>query len=433
MEKLHPLREMIENRKKGSLEGIPSYCTANKLVLEAALLRAKETGKQVLIEATANQVNQFGGYTGMKPADFYKYVKDLADSVGVSEDMLILGGDHLGPLTWQSLPEEEAMKNSEDLVYAYTRAGFTKIHLDTSMKVADDPEGMLSTEVIAERGVRLYKVCMKAYEDLKAEKPDAMRPVFIIGSEVPIPGGSQEEEDSLAVTKKEAFADTVDTYKACFEKAGVGDAFKDVIAVVVQPGVEFGDEQVFYYDRGNAADLCGKLKDYPDIVFEGHSTDYQTAECLRKMVEDGIAILKVGPALTYGLREALFSLSMIEKELVPEAEQAHFMEVLEKAMVENPDNWKKHYHGDEKQQALARKYSYSDRARYYIGGAEQEKAIEKLFTNLKKYPIAMNILHQYMPKQYDRICSGEIKLDPKELAMAGATEYMRDYEYAAYR
>ena len=428
----HPLKVMIEERKKGIPAGIPSYCTANKLVLKAALLRAKKIDKQVLIEATANQVNQFGGYTGMKPADFYRSVREMAEEVGLPEEMLILGGDHLGPLTWQDLPEAEAMKNAEDLVYAYTRAGFTKIHLDTSMKVKDDPEGLLSTETIAERGVRLYKVCMQAYEDLKKEKPDAVRPVFIIGSEVPIPGGSQEEEDSLAVTKKEAFEDTVNTYKACFEKAGVADGFKDVIAVVVQPGVEFGDEQVFYYDRDNAASLCGKLKEYPDLVFEGHSTDYQTAACLKKMVEDGIAILKVGPALTFGLREALFSLSMMEKELVPESEQSRFMEVLDQVMVENPDNWKKHYHGDDRQKALARKYSYSDRARYYIGEEKPSAAIEKLFENLRKYPLSMNILHQYMPRQYDRILAGELKADPEELAMAGALEYMRDYEYAAF-
>ena len=87
----------------------------------------------------------------------------------------------------------------------YAAAGFTKIHLDTSMKVADDTEGPLSTETVARRGVQLYKVCMEAYTELLKTKPDAMRPVFIIGSEVPIPGGAQEAEDSLAVTKPEAF------------------------------------------------------------------------------------------------------------------------------------------------------------------------------------------------------------------------------------
>ena len=145
-----------------------------------------------------------------------------------------------------------------------------------------------------------------------------MRPVFIIGSEVPIPGGAQEAEDSLAVTKPEAFRDTVDTYKRCFAEAGLADGWRDVIAVVVQPGVEFGDDQVFLYDSEKAKDLSAALADYPEIAFEGHSTDYQTAECLKQMVEDGIAILKVGPALTYGLREALFALSWMERELVPQ-------------------------------------------------------------------------------------------------------------------
>ena len=140
----------------------------------------------------------------------------------------------------------------------------------------------------------------------------------------------------------------------------------DVVAVVTQPGVEFGDDQVFMYDRKAASDLCEALKDFPELCFEGHSTDYQSKECLKQMVEDGIAILKVGPALTYGLREGLFSLSMMEKELVPEEKQAHFIETLEAAMLDNPNNWIKHYHGSTKQIALCRKYSFSDRARYYI-------------------------------------------------------------------
>jgi D-tagatose-1,6-bisphosphate aldolase subunit GatZ/KbaZ len=103
-----------------------------------ALRRAKERNIPVLIEATANQVNQFGGYTGMKPADFYQMVLKMASDIGLPENMMILAGDHLGPLTWQKLPESEAMENSVELVYQYARAGFTKIHLDTSMKVADD-------------------------------------------------------------------------------------------------------------------------------------------------------------------------------------------------------------------------------------------------------------------------------------------------------
>ena len=395
--------------------------------------RSKLFNAPVLIEATANQVNQFGGYTGMYPKDFYEMVLKMAAEIGVPENHIILGGDHLGPLTWQNLPETEAMEKSETLVYQYARAGFTKIHLDTSMKVADDPEGLLSTETIARRGATLYKAAMKGYEDLKAEKPDAMRPVFVIGSEVPIPGGAQEAEDTLAVTKPEAFRDTVATYRRVFKEEGIEDGMNDVVAVVTQPGVEFGDDQVFLYDHDAATELCAALNEFPEVCFEGHSTDYQSKECLKRMVEDGIAILKVGPALTYGLRESLFSLSMMEKELVPEEKQARFIETLEKVMLEKPDNWKKHYHGDEKQLALCRKYSFSDRCRYYIGLPEVVESINKLFENLREYPIPMNMLHQYMPISYIKVRDGIIPLDPRELALDGVVAFMEDYEYAIGR
>ncbi|MDY4546276.1 MAG: class II D-tagatose-bisphosphate aldolase, non-catalytic subunit [Candidatus Choladocola sp.] len=424
---------MMDQRREGKICGIESVCSANEFVLEVALKRSKLFNAPVLIEATANQVNQFGGYTGMYPKDFYEMVLKMAAEIGVPENHIILGGDHLGPLTWQNLPETEAMEKSETLVYQYARAGFTKIHLDTSMKVADDPEGLLSTETIARRGATLYKAAMKGYEELKAEKPDAMRPVFVIGSEVPIPGGAQEAEDTLAVTKPEAFRDTVATYRRVFKEEGIEDGMNDVVAVVTQPGVEFGDDQVFLYDHDAATELCAALKEFPEVCFEGHSTDYQSKECLKRMVEDGIAILKVGPALTYGLRESLFSLSMMEKELVPEEKQAHFIETLEKVMLEKPDNWKKHYHGDEKQLALCRKYSFSDRCRYYIGLPEVVESINKLFENLREYPIPMNMLHQYMPISYIKVRDGIIPLDPRELALDGVVAFMEDYEYAIGR
>ena len=426
----HPMQEMMEKRRQGIKCGIPSYCTANELALEIAIRRAKMLNMPVLIEATANQVNQYGGYTGMLPKDFYKLVLDMAAAIDLPEQMIILAGDHLGPLTWQNLPEAEAMEKSIELVYQYTRAGFTKIHLDTSMKVADDAEGLLSTEVIARRGATLYKAAIKGYEELKVEKPDAIRPVFVVGSEVPIPGGAQEAEDSLAVTSVAAFKDTVATYKRVWEEEGVGAGMEDVIAVVVQPGVEFGDDQVFLYDSAAAADLCAALKEFPEVCFEGHSTDYQSPACLKAMVEDGIAILKVGPALTYGLREALFSMSLMENELVPAEERSNFIDVLEDTMLANPGNWQKHYHGDEKQLHLARKYSFSDRARYYMGQPEVLAAMEKLFNNLNTYKIPLNMLHQYMPLTYAKVRDGILPLEAKELAMDGVTNFMLDYEYA---
>ncbi len=430
--RIHPLQEMMQRRREGEKCGIPSYCTANELVLEAVMERAKTLNRPVLIEATANQVNQFGGYTGMRPADFMRFILDLADKVGMDRDLLIPGGDHLGPLTWVDEPEASAMEKARELVRQFVEAGFTKIHLDTSMKLGDDAvDAPLSTEVIARRGVELYKVCMEAYEKRLAQEPDALRPVFIIGSEVPIPGGAQEEEEGISVTRPEDFADTVQTYKKIFAENGVADGWKDVIAVVVQPGVEFGDSQVFFYDRGEAASLCKKLKGYPEVVFEGHSTDYQTKECLREMVEDGIAILKVGPALTFGLREALFSLSMIERELIPQEERADLPAVLEKVMLAEPGNWQKHYHGTEEELAFARKYSFSDRCRYYMGAPEVTAAIDRLFKNLSGKEIPLTILHQYMPLQYGQVIRGKLAADPRTLGKDGVVQFMLDYEYAA--
>lgn len=426
------LRRMLKNRQAGMrYAGIPSFCTANGLVIEACLKQAIRFDDCVLIEATANQVNQFGGYTGMKPADFRDFVYEIADNIGFDRDRIILGGDHLGPLTWQNEPEAEAMAKSVELVKLFVSAGFKKIHLDTSMRVADDSrDEPLSDETIARRGAILYKACEEAYQERLKEHPGEERPAFIIGSEVPIPGGAQEAEDSISVTKPEAVEKTLQAYREQFEKQGIFDAFHNIIGIVVQPGVEFGDEDIFHYNRQNASVLTSFMKTHPEIVLEGHSTDYQSPEELRQMVEDGIAILKVGPALTFSLREGLFALSMMEKQLVPDEKQAHFMEVLEEVMLRDPANWQKHYHGTEAELKLKRAYSFSDRCRYYFARPEITGAIEKLFSNLRSVKIPLSMLRQYMPQQYIKVRDGVLGTDPKDLAEDCVVHLVEDYNYA---
>ncbi len=425
----NPLLSIIEKRKEGILTGIPSYCTANELVIEALLEQAKRFDEHILIEGTANQINQFGGYTGMTPENFRDYVWAIADKVSFNRDKIILGADHFGPLTWANLPESQAMSNARELVKLAVKAGFRKIHIDTSMKLADDPVNeRLSDEVIAERAAVLLAECEKAYQE---SNHGEMRPVYIIGSEVPIPGGTQEEEAGLQVTKAADFEATLETYRRKFEQHGILDRWQDVIAVVVQPGVEFGDKDIHEYDRAAASELCAVLKNHPDVVFEGHSTDYQTAVKLRQMVEDGIAILKVGPALTFALREGLFALSMIEAELISDENQrANFIDVLERVMLENPANWQKHYHGSDFEQRLARKYSYSDRCRYYFSLPEIKAAIAKLFANINAHEIPAGMLRQYMPLQYKRVREGLLRLNAAELAKDYVRECAEDYNYA---
>ena len=426
------MREMLEKRRKGmKFAGIPSFCTANDLVIEACLKQAMRFEDDVLVEATANQVNQFGGYTGMKPADYRDFVYEIADNIGFPREKIILGGDHLGPLTWQNEPEKEAMEKAVELVRLFVLAGFKKIHLDTSMRVADDPaDRPLSDETIAGRGAVLYEACENAYQELLRENPGEIRPAFIIGSEVPIPGGAQTAESSISVTEPADVENTLAVYRQEFAKRGLEDAFENIIGIVVQPGVEFGDEDIFHYNRVNAVKLTTSMKKYNKIVMEGHSTDYQSPKELKEMVEDGIAILKVGPALTFSLREGLFALSLMEKQLVPVEKQANFIEVMEETMLRNPSNWQKHYHGTEKQLANKRKYSFSDRCRYYFALPEMKEAVGKLFRNLDETEIPLSMLRQYMPVQYVKVRDGILPRTARELAEDCVVHLIEDYNYA---
>ena len=334
------LHDMIFKRNMGIHCGIPSFCTANGLVIEACLQQGKRFGDDILIESTSNQVNQFGGYTGMTPADFKKYVLGIAEKVSFPQDRIIFGGDHLGPLVWCKEPEKKAMKKAEDIVRAYVLAGYKKIHLDTSMRLGDDSKTeKLSTRTVARRGARLFKVCEKAYQQLLKKNPNEMRPSYVIGSEVPIPGGELAEQDQIAITRPEDLEETISIYQEEFEKIGMAELFSSIIAVVAQPGVEFGDENIVHYNRSKTVELSETIKKYPGFVLEGHSTDYQSPKQLKEMVEDGIAILKVGPALTFAFREGLFALSAIEKELLPESKCAKVPEAIEKAMLDNPKYW----------------------------------------------------------------------------------------------
>ena len=69
------LTEMVRQHKEGKTNGIYAVCSAHPLVLEAAIRYASANQTPLLIEATSNQVDQFGGYTGMTP-DYNIYDDD---------------------------------------------------------------------------------------------------------------------------------------------------------------------------------------------------------------------------------------------------------------------------------------------------------------------------------------------------------------------
>jgi D-tagatose-1,6-bisphosphate aldolase subunit GatZ/KbaZ len=172
--------------------------------------------------------------------------------------------------------------------------------------------------------------------------------------------------------------------------------------------VEYGNDFVIGYQRHLAKALSEFIEDQP-LLYEAHSTDYQLPEALRYMVEDHFAILKVGPALTFAFREALFALAVIENEIYPKPERSNLIEILDQAMVSQPGYWGKYYPGDADAQAVARKYSFSDRSRYYWPDNAVQKALEKLLANFGNKAIPLTLLSQYLPVQYEKIRAGLVR------------------------
>lgn len=399
---------IVAAHKFGEPLGIASICSAHPLVLEAAMRHGLTWGRPVLIEATCNQVNQFGGYTGMTPADFANLMSQLADRVGFPKDRLILGGDHLGPLPWAHEPPDQAMQKAADLVRAFVRAGFTKIHLDCSMPLGGEPT--LPVKVIAQRVAELARVA----EEAAGGQRSALR--YVIGSEVPPAGGAKAEEGPPPITRPEDVAETVEATWRAFLDRGLEDAWERVVALVVQPGVGFGNEAIYEYDRSAAAPLARYIEDVPGMIYEAHSTDYQPLEALKAMVEDHFAILKVGPALTFALREAVFALADIEAALGLEP-SSRIREAFEAAMLSNPTHWQKYYPSDPRFQKLARQYSFSDRIRYYWTAPEVQAAFLRLMHNLGDRPIPLGLLSQYMPQEYWKVRYGTLRNCPRDLLL----------------
>lgn len=428
--------EIIEENRRGEGGGVCSVCSANPVVIRAGMLQALEDGCFILVESTSNQVDQTGGYTGMTPDQFVSYVYGLAEEVWFPEENVLLGGDHLGPNRWQSHSEKEAMEQASILIRDYVKAGYKKIHLDTSMFLADDTGDRskpLDDEIVASRTVELCRVAEKTWQETTGADSDADKPFYIIGTEVPIPGGAQEHEDAVKPTTPEDARTSLEVTKKAFLDAGLEDAWKRVVALVVQPGVEFGDDQIFEYDRSRIGNLSKTIEAYPGMVYEAHSTDYQREELLQAMADDHFCIQKVGPWLTYAYREALFALEHIERELLDGGSPgglSSLSHTLEQVMVEHPEHWVKYYTGSEEEKAFKRKYSYSDRSRYYWPFREVEQAVEKLYSNLEHTDIPLTLISQYMPNQYWAVREGTIIPAPSDLVIHKIREVYRIYARA---
>ena len=227
---MNRLQRMIIDQKNNKPSGVYSICSAHSYVLESCMQNAVKSNGSLLIEATSNQVNQLGGYTGQRPLDFVKWIKQLSQKHGLNWENITLGGDHLGPTPWQNLPSTEALKRSEEIVYEYAATGFQKIHLDASMPLMGDEIKSFDKATIAKRTSRLALAAEKAIKD--HEIPQL--PYYVIGSDVPIAGGMQEGEEIVSVSSEHDVEETMAETKKEFLQAGLTEARQRVIALVVR-------------------------------------------------------------------------------------------------------------------------------------------------------------------------------------------------------
>lgn len=343
------LQEILRANRESGRGGTYAVCSSHPAVIEAAFQQALGDGSLLHIESTSSQVNQFGGYTGSTPRQFANWIHSVANKAGLPAERMLLGGDHLGPFPWRNEASATALEKACTLVRDCIGAGYQKIHLDASMGCADDPKPGISEQTIAARAARLCQAGEAAHRGLPSGSP---QPVYVIGTEVPTPGGEMQETGALAVTRAEDVHRTLEVFRTTFLELGLDAAWERVIALVVQPGVEFGPNSIFEYDRAKAAPLSAALQSHPGIVYEAHSCDYQSQEALTSMVEDHFAILKVGPWLTFAYREAVLALSAVERELHQNASgrrTSAVREALEQAMLQDPAHWRSYYQGDDQE------------------------------------------------------------------------------------
>lgn len=337
----------------------------------------------------------------MTAADFMAWLSGMAAEAGVTLDQLILGGDHLGPNAWKAEPLDVAMEKAHELVKSYVQAGFKKIHLDASMACGGEPN--LAFEQIADRAADLCAVA-------EQYAPDPSELIYIIGTEVPIPGGETEEPDALDVTSVDRFHDTIETHRTAFKARGLDDAWGRIVSVVTQPGVDFGHTSIYPFVPEKAKPLSDAILKKDGLTFEAHSTDYQPADALASLVENHFFFLKVGPELTFRFREAVWALAEIEAKMKLN-DPSHIREIIIQRMSDAPGNWQDYYSGTDADVSHLRIYSYSDRIRYYWADDAVSDALSKLMANLSDKQLPETLVSQsFMGLEF-----GEIPTDADKL------------------
>jgi D-tagatose-1,6-bisphosphate aldolase subunit GatZ/KbaZ len=301
--------------------------------------------------------------------------------------------DHLGPHVWSTQPADAAFNNAVALVRQCVNAGFRKLHFDITTGAPCNPGDTAAMKKAARQTADLCRVAEETAREISYENDM----LYVIGTDVPEPGGGLRPEEGVAITDPQHLAQTLSVFQSAFASAGLERAWKKVVAVVVQPGVDFDDFSIADYDRRRAAALAAYHQYLPHgMTYEVHAADFQKPEALKKMVADRFNLLKIGPCVTFALRQALYALAHIEEALPDIDQPSHLRQTMEAMMIRDPLYWRSHYQGTPEQLAYMRHFGLRDRIRYYWALPQARKAVNQLLHNLNR-SIPRALQEQYLP------------------------------------
>jgi D-tagatose-1,6-bisphosphate aldolase subunit GatZ/KbaZ len=412
-----PLVELVARHKSGQPAGIYSLCSAHPLVIESALHEARASGTPLLVEATSNQVNQFGGYTGLTPAGFRAFVHDIAGRVGYPADRVWFGGDHLGPNAWRQETAATAMGHAEELVAQFVAAGFRKLHLDCSMSCIDDPSP-LPEATVASRAARL---CAAAERGWREHGGDA--PACVIGTEVPVPGGAGAEELLASPSRPGGGAGDDRGAPCAFEAADLAAAGRAAVALVVQPGSS---------SITTRSSTTAPERREAERLSRGHrsSSTRRIPPTTRRRRTFRRWCATISPSSGRAgrdlRRETLWALAAIERELPGAAAGPGLREVVTAVMRADTRHWRGYYH-DPATESFDLSYSLSDRIRYYWPHADVQRACASMLETLRRRPIPLTLMSQYLPRQYAAVRSGQLAPSVDALLRDGVAAALRPY------
>jgi len=420
------LMDIMEANRGGEGKGIYAVESQNSTVQEAYLRQALADGSPALFEICADMLDPHGQGGKMLPDDFIANVRRDAGKTGFPRDRLFFGVNDLSPSLWKGESIESALKKTRAFISDLVSLGFKKLGIHAAIPLKGDPADQpLPQEVIVAREAALYK----AAEGAAATLPEEEKPLYVIDAHP----GQVMAEDQENVVRKEDVEIAVDMFAKTAEAAGLPEMKERLLAVRIFSGVGHDGEKVIPFDSSLLEELGGCVYRTKPVVMEVLQTDFQPQTVLDELAHNHFALMSVGPELTYTMREALFSLAMMENETMigkPGVYLSNFIIELDRSMQSAPQHWQKYYTGNGFEQLIARKYSLYDRSRFYWEDKEVRKTKKRLFENLIEYPIPLTVMRQFMPYQYERVAAGELENKPDELVMDAVRRALRRYSRA---